>query len=152
MGKWTRRAFITTGVVAGGGLAVGVALRPGHRSVALVADERHWHYEIEWSPMPGASLPAREALIVLTVGNATLELTSDTHATGQRVALSDASSESARYLAIVFAASLHRGAARSSELRAVDTSLRMLQAMHQAELAVWLCTASTQPMRRPSAA
>lgn len=31
MGKWTRRAVITTGVVAGGGLIVGVALRPGHR-------------------------------------------------------------------------------------------------------------------------
>ena len=44
------------------------ALRPGHRSIALVSDERRWHYEIEWSPMPDASLPAREALIVLTVG------------------------------------------------------------------------------------
>lgn len=32
MGKWTRRAFITTGVVAGGALAVGVAIRPGHRA------------------------------------------------------------------------------------------------------------------------
>lgn len=35
MGKWTRRAFITTGVVAGGGLAIGVALRPGHRTPEL---------------------------------------------------------------------------------------------------------------------
>lgn len=32
MGKWTRRAFITTGVLAGGVLAVGVAIRPGNRS------------------------------------------------------------------------------------------------------------------------
>lgn len=31
MHKWTRRAFITSGLVAGGGLAVGVALRPGNR-------------------------------------------------------------------------------------------------------------------------
>lgn len=31
MNKWTRRAFITTGVVAGGGLLVGVALRPGNQ-------------------------------------------------------------------------------------------------------------------------
>ncbi len=31
MGKWTRRAFITTGVVTGGALVVGVAIRPGHR-------------------------------------------------------------------------------------------------------------------------
>ncbi|MCZ6855283.1 MAG: molybdopterin-dependent oxidoreductase [Gammaproteobacteria bacterium] len=35
MGKWTRRAFITTGVVAGGGLVVGVALRIGHRAPGL---------------------------------------------------------------------------------------------------------------------
>ena len=35
MGKWTRRAFITTGVAAGGALAVGVALRPGHRAPKL---------------------------------------------------------------------------------------------------------------------
>ncbi|MFQ5982631.1 MAG: molybdopterin cofactor-binding domain-containing protein [Woeseiaceae bacterium] len=31
MGKWTRRAFITTGVLAGGTLAIGVAIRPGDR-------------------------------------------------------------------------------------------------------------------------
>ncbi|MEM9523576.1 MAG: molybdopterin cofactor-binding domain-containing protein [Pseudomonadota bacterium] len=30
MNKWTRRAFISAGVVAGGGLLVGVALRPGN--------------------------------------------------------------------------------------------------------------------------
>ena len=35
MGKWTRRAFITTGVVAGGALVVGVALRPGRRHAEL---------------------------------------------------------------------------------------------------------------------
>lgn len=35
MGKWTRRAFITTGVLAGGALAVGVAIRPGHRAPKL---------------------------------------------------------------------------------------------------------------------
>lgn len=37
MGKWTRRAFITTGVVAGGGFIVGVALRPGHRTPELAS-------------------------------------------------------------------------------------------------------------------
>jgi isoquinoline 1-oxidoreductase beta subunit len=31
MGKWTRRAFIASGVVAGGALVVGVAIRPGDR-------------------------------------------------------------------------------------------------------------------------
>ena len=35
MGKWTRRAFIGAGVVAGGGLLVGVAIRPGNRGVEL---------------------------------------------------------------------------------------------------------------------
>lgn len=35
MGKWTRRAFLTTGVIAGGGLIVGVAIRPGHRTPKL---------------------------------------------------------------------------------------------------------------------
>jgi isoquinoline 1-oxidoreductase beta subunit len=42
MGKWSRRAFITTGVVAGGGLVVGIAIRPGHRTpqlAPLVTDE-----------------------------------------------------------------------------------------------------------------
>lgn len=33
MGKWTRRAFITTGVLAGGALVIGIAIRPGNRHV-----------------------------------------------------------------------------------------------------------------------
>ncbi len=42
MGKWTRRAFITTGVLAGGVVVFGVAIRRGDRSDkvhGLVADE-----------------------------------------------------------------------------------------------------------------
>ena len=42
MNKWTRRAFITTGVLAGGTLILGIAIRPGNRSakvVALIADK-----------------------------------------------------------------------------------------------------------------
>lgn len=35
MGKWSRRAFLTAGVLAGGGLIVGVAIRPGHRTPKL---------------------------------------------------------------------------------------------------------------------
>lgn len=31
-GKWTRRGLITAGIVAGGALIVGVAIRPGHRA------------------------------------------------------------------------------------------------------------------------
>ena len=37
MSKWTRRAFITTGVVAGGGFIVGVAMRPGNQVGKLAA-------------------------------------------------------------------------------------------------------------------
>jgi isoquinoline 1-oxidoreductase beta subunit len=43
MGKWTRRAFITTGVLAGGAVIVGVAIRPGDRRsrvAGLVAGEQ----------------------------------------------------------------------------------------------------------------
>ena len=32
MGKWTRRGFITAGVVGGAALVVGVAIRPGHQA------------------------------------------------------------------------------------------------------------------------
>lgn len=32
MNKWTRRAFITTGVLAGGTLILGIAIRPGNRA------------------------------------------------------------------------------------------------------------------------
>ncbi|MAI79339.1 MAG: isoquinoline 1-oxidoreductase [Deltaproteobacteria bacterium] len=35
MGKWTRRAFLSTGLLVGGGFAVGVALRPGNRTGEL---------------------------------------------------------------------------------------------------------------------
>ncbi|NQX90115.1 MAG: xanthine dehydrogenase family protein molybdopterin-binding subunit, partial [Halioglobus sp.] len=35
MGKWTRRAFITSGMLAGGALLVGVGLRLGNRNEEL---------------------------------------------------------------------------------------------------------------------
>ncbi len=35
MNKWTRRSFLTAGVLVGGGLVVGVAIRPGSRSREL---------------------------------------------------------------------------------------------------------------------
>ena len=35
MSKWTRRSFLTAGVVVGGGLVVGVAIRPGNRAREL---------------------------------------------------------------------------------------------------------------------
>ncbi len=42
MGKWSRRAFITTAVLAGGTLAIGIAIRPGDRRskvAGLIAGE-----------------------------------------------------------------------------------------------------------------
>jgi len=42
MGKWTRRAFISAGVLAGGAVVIGVAIRPGNRAgkvSPLVASE-----------------------------------------------------------------------------------------------------------------
>jgi len=35
MGKWTRRGFITAGVVGGSALVIGVAIRPGHQAPGL---------------------------------------------------------------------------------------------------------------------
>ena len=35
MGKWSRRGFITAGVVAGGGLILGASLPLGHRAPKL---------------------------------------------------------------------------------------------------------------------
>ena len=35
MGKWSRRGFIAAGIVTGGALIVGVAIRPGHRAPKL---------------------------------------------------------------------------------------------------------------------
>ena len=43
MSKWSRRAFITTGVLAGGAVVIGVAIRPGNRAgkvAGLVASDR----------------------------------------------------------------------------------------------------------------
>lgn len=37
MSKWTRRAFITSGIVAGGGVVVGIAMRPGNQVKDLEA-------------------------------------------------------------------------------------------------------------------
>ncbi|MCR9082796.1 MAG: molybdopterin-dependent oxidoreductase, partial [Cyclobacteriaceae bacterium] len=42
MKKWTRRAFIGTGILASGALVIGVAIRPGNRSskvAGLIAEE-----------------------------------------------------------------------------------------------------------------
>ncbi|MFQ3191949.1 MAG: isoquinoline 1-oxidoreductase beta subunit [Paraglaciecola sp.] len=41
MSKLTRRAFLTAGVIIGGGLIVGVAIRPGHRTPKLAKFMQH---------------------------------------------------------------------------------------------------------------
>jgi len=49
MGKWTRRAFITGGVLAGGALILGVAIRRGDKSAAvkgLIAEEDESVFDI----------------------------------------------------------------------------------------------------------
>jgi isoquinoline 1-oxidoreductase beta subunit len=49
MGKWTRRAFISAGVLAGGVVVFGVAIRPGDRSgkvAGLVADEDETVFDV----------------------------------------------------------------------------------------------------------
>jgi isoquinoline 1-oxidoreductase beta subunit len=35
MGKWTRRAFLSAGALAGGGIIVGIVMRPGNRAAEL---------------------------------------------------------------------------------------------------------------------
>ncbi|MFT7131180.1 MAG: isoquinoline 1-oxidoreductase beta subunit, partial [Gammaproteobacteria bacterium] len=35
MGKWSRRGFITAGLVGGGALVIGIAIKPGHRAPAM---------------------------------------------------------------------------------------------------------------------
>ena len=41
MSKLTRRAFLTAGLIVGGGLIVGVAIRPGHRTPKLAKFMQH---------------------------------------------------------------------------------------------------------------
>lgn len=55
MGKWSRRAFITTGVLAGGAVVIGVAIRPGNRAgkvAGLIAsdDETVFNVWVKISP------------------------------------------------------------------------------------------------------
>ncbi len=55
MGKWSRRAFITTGALAGGALVIGVAIRPGNRAdkvAGLIAsdDETVFNVWVKISP------------------------------------------------------------------------------------------------------
>jgi isoquinoline 1-oxidoreductase beta subunit len=49
MTKWTRRAFITTGVLAGGAVVIGVAIRPGNRAgkvTPLIAAENETVFDV----------------------------------------------------------------------------------------------------------
>lgn len=67
MNKWTRRAFITTGLLAGGGLVVGVALRPGNQVKGLAAkmgesgsDLVHTYVKIDSNNVVTAVIPHSE--------------------------------------------------------------------------------------------
>lgn len=49
MGKWSRRAFISSGVLAGGAVVFGIAIRPGNRAgkvAALVAGEEETVFNV----------------------------------------------------------------------------------------------------------
>ncbi len=67
MGKWTRRAFLTTGLLAGGGVAVGIALRPGNQVTGLAsklgaegADLVHTYVKIDSNNLITAVIPHSE--------------------------------------------------------------------------------------------
>ncbi len=67
MGKWTRRAFLGAGVVAGGGLIVGVALRPGNVAHGIAGDVAgegetlvHAYVKIDSSNIVTAMVPHSE--------------------------------------------------------------------------------------------
>ena len=49
MGKWTRRAFISAGVLAGGVVVFGIAIRPGDRSdkvAGLIANDEETVFNV----------------------------------------------------------------------------------------------------------
>lgn len=61
MGKWTRRAFISSGVIAGGALAIGVTIRPGDRSnkvAPLVANDDEAVFDVWLKIAPDNSVTA----------------------------------------------------------------------------------------------
>ena len=61
MAKWTRRAFITTGVLAGGAVVIGVAIRPGNRAgkvAPLIAGEDETVFNVWVKISPDNSVTA----------------------------------------------------------------------------------------------
>ncbi len=61
MNKWTRRAFMTTGLLAGGAVVIGVAIRPGNRAgqvAALVAGEDETVFDVWLKISPDNSVTA----------------------------------------------------------------------------------------------
>ena len=61
MNKWTRRAFITTGALAGGAVIIGVAIRPGNRArevAPLIAGEEETVLNVWLKISPDNSLTA----------------------------------------------------------------------------------------------
>ena len=67
MSKLSRRAFIATGLVAGGGLVVGIAMRPGNQAKSLAAklgpdgkDLVHTYVKIDSNNVVTAVIPHSE--------------------------------------------------------------------------------------------
>ena len=115
------------------------------RTAAPVTDNRHWHYEVEWSKL-GLLRSESEALHVLIIGIASRELASQERAIQQRtVTGSDAAAANEQWHTVVFAAALHRDArARTSMLRVMDFALHVLHTAQHVALPLWICTALTQ--------
>ena len=67
MSKWTRRAFVSSGIVAGGGLMVGIAMRPGNQVKDLASkigeefdDLVHTYIKIDSDNVVTAIIPHSE--------------------------------------------------------------------------------------------
>ena len=125
----------------------------GFKSRALQAsphtsEERRWHYEIEWSRMMDDVLKASGRFKLLVVGTVPSTLASQVDST---IVESDdlALLANDHRDAVAFTASLRTDAcACSTELRLVDTALRLLQSQTLIDNAppAWLCTMATQPL------
>ena len=109
----------------------------------VAAEEKRWHYQIEWLLVSMGPSPTSERLELLLIGSAPNERSSEHHAVFD-VHISQA--------IVICAIPLENGSRVSLwELRVVDTALRMLQSACHDALPVWLCTAGTQPVSHMSA-
>jgi hypothetical protein len=120
------------------------------KSTPRVSKERRWHYELEWSSVLDDAPRATNNLNLLVVGHTPGSFqSSHGYTITQDNGLVKGGTGVESWHAIVFTASLWPGAgACVTELRVVDTALRLLQrhAMLKTAPPVWFCMARTQPV------